>query len=105
MITRRRLLLITAIAAAGVGISIPRAAITAAAQSTQGRHRVVGDHSTVRAWCAADAPLVVCLRRGTTRQVIDRLVTDDGVAWLAIAGQDGTLIGWAQALGWRVRHS
>jgi hypothetical protein len=62
----------------------------------------------VRAWCAANAPLVTRIGHGGVAQVIDALPADQpGLAWYGLAGENGDLLGWTPGVRWRevvVRH-
>ncbi len=55
----------------------------------------------VRAWCAADAPLVTRIGHGGVAQVIDALPADQpGMAWYGIADETGELLGWTPGVRW-----
>lgn len=61
---------------------------------------VTGAVAVIRAWCAANAPMVTRVGHGGVLFVADRL-TLDGIDWLGVAHDEhGTLIGWSQAAGW-----
>lgn len=57
--------------------------------------------ASIRAYCAADAPLVTRIGHGGVSQVIDTL-PDEPNGWYAIADQTGGLLGWTQAVFWRL---
>jgi hypothetical protein len=67
------------------------------------RAEVAAPVAPVRAWCAADAPLVSRMDHGMTARIIDGLphVPDSGV-WYAVEGDDGDILGWSQAVFWRL---
>lgn len=54
----------------------------------------------VRAYCAADAPLVTRIGHGGVSQVIDALPGEPN-GWYGIADQNGALLGWTQGVFWR----
>ena len=54
----------------------------------------------VRAYCAADAPLVTRIGHGGVSQVIDTLPGEPN-GWYGIADQAGGLLGWTQGVFWR----
>lgn len=54
----------------------------------------------VRAFCAADAPLVTRIGHGGVSQVIDALPGEPN-GWYGIADQQGNLLGWTQGVFWR----
>jgi hypothetical protein len=54
----------------------------------------------VRAYCAADAPLVTRIGHGGVSQVIDSLPGEPN-GWYGIANQQGDLLGWTQGVFWR----
>ena len=54
----------------------------------------------VRAYCAADAPLVTRIGHGGVSQVIDALPGEPN-GWYGIADQKGELLGWTQGVFWR----
>ncbi len=54
----------------------------------------------VRAYCAADAPLVTRIGHGGVSQVIDALPGEPN-GWYGIADQQGGLLGWTQGVYWR----
>ncbi len=54
----------------------------------------------VRAFCAADAPLVTRIGHGGVSQVIDALPGEPN-GWYGIADQNGDLLGWTQGVFWR----
>ena len=54
----------------------------------------------VRAYCSADAPLVIRIGHGGVSQVIDTL-PDEPNGWYGIADQVGNLLGWTQGVFWR----
>jgi len=54
----------------------------------------------VRAFCAADAPLVTRIGHGGVSQVIDALPGEPN-GWYGIADQRGELLGWTQGVFWR----
>ncbi len=54
----------------------------------------------VRAFCAADAPLVTRIGHGGVSQVIDALPGEPN-GWYGIADQNGGLLGWTQGVFWR----
>ena len=54
----------------------------------------------VRAYCAADAPLVTRIGHGGVSQVIDTL-PDEPNGWYGIADQAGGMLGWTQGVFWR----
>lgn len=60
----------------------------------------------VRAWCAADAPLVTRVGHGGVALVIDALPADQpGMAWYGIADATGELLGWTPGVRWEVIKS
>ncbi|MBL8162516.1 MAG: L,D-transpeptidase [Anaerolineae bacterium] len=61
---------------------------------------VCGPVAAVRAYCAADAPLLARIGHGGTARVIDRL-PGQPVDWYGLAGDDGALWGWTQASLWQ----
>ena len=54
----------------------------------------------VRAFCAADAPLVTRIGHGGVSHVIDALPGEPN-GWYGIADQNGDLLGWTQGVYWR----
>jgi hypothetical protein len=54
----------------------------------------------IRAYCAADAPLVTRIGHGGVSQVIDTLPGEPN-GWYGIADQAGGLLGWTQGVFWR----
>jgi hypothetical protein len=55
--------------------------------------------STVKAWCAAHAPIVTRLGFGAVVYVIDRMVDDSQHVWYGVTAEPGSpLIGWTPAL-------
>jgi hypothetical protein len=57
----------------------------------------------VRAWCAADAPLVSRMDHGITARIIDGLPHENNSGvWYAVEGENGTILGWSQAVFWRL---
>jgi hypothetical protein len=61
---------------------------------------VTGAVALVRAWCAADAPLVTRVGHGGVLYIADRL-TLDGVNWYGVADtENGELLGWSPASVW-----
>lgn len=54
----------------------------------------------VRAFCAADAPLVTRIGHGGVSQVIDALPGEPN-GWYGIADQKGELLGWTQGVFWQ----
>ncbi|MBI1279373.1 MAG: hypothetical protein GC179_14690 [Anaerolineaceae bacterium] len=54
----------------------------------------------VRAFCAADAPLVARIGHGGVSRVIDALPGEPN-GWYGIADQQGELLGWTQGVFWR----
>jgi len=63
---------------------------------------VAAPSAPVRAWCAADAPLVTRIGHGGVAPVIDALPADQpGLAWYGIAGADGDMLGWTPGVRWR----
>jgi TAT (twin-arginine translocation) pathway signal sequence len=69
---------------------------------------MVAPVSTLRAWCAATAPVVAKLGYGALLWALDRLVDDRGMVWYGLAAHDAApLLGWAPALHyarWRMPH-
>lgn len=61
---------------------------------------VGGSVAIVRAWCAADAPLVARIGHGGIAQVVD-VLHDHQTAWYALAGENG-ILGWTQAAPWHL---
>jgi hypothetical protein len=55
--------------------------------------------AAVRAWCAADAPLVTRIGHGGVLRVIDALPGDP--MWYGVESPAGTLLGWTQAKLWQ----
>lgn len=51
----------------------------------------------VRAWCAADAPLITRVGHGGVMRVIDAMPN----AWYALESDQGTRLGWTQAILWQ----
>lgn len=61
---------------------------------------VSGAIAVVRAWCAADAPLVTRIGHGGVMHISDRIILD-GINWYGIAEDErDDVIGWAQAANW-----
>lgn len=58
--------------------------------------------AAIRAWCAADAPLITRIGHGGVMQIIDQLPGDPH--WYGAADEHGRLLGWTQASGWRQVH-
>jgi hypothetical protein len=55
--------------------------------------------STIRAWCAARAPISATLGYGAILYVMDRLMDDRGMVWYGLATQaQQALLGWSPAL-------
>jgi hypothetical protein len=61
---------------------------------------VAAPAAPVRAYCAADAPLVTRIGHGGVSQVIDTLPGEPN-GWYGIADQTGRLLGWTQGVYWR----
>jgi hypothetical protein len=53
--------------------------------------------AAVRAWCAADAPLITRIGHGGVLRVTDALPN----AWYAVESDQGTHLGWTQAILWQ----
>ena len=63
---------------------------------------VAAPTAPVRAWCAADAPLVIRMEHDSVARIIDALPHEpDAGVWYAVAGDDGDFLGWSQAIYWR----
>ncbi len=61
---------------------------------------VTGAVAIVRAWCAADAPVVTRVGHGGVLYLRDMLMPN-GVRWYGVAGtENGELLGWSQAASW-----
>jgi hypothetical protein len=60
---------------------------------------VVAPSASIRAWCAADAPLVTRIGHGGVMMVVDLLSGDP--IWYGIGSSAGERIGWSQASQWR----
>lgn len=59
--------------------------------------------AVVQEWCAADAPVVTRIGFGGTLQVVDFLPATGGLSgWYGVASAQGNLLGWTQAVHWRV---
>lgn len=55
--------------------------------------------SSVKAWCAAHAPVISRLGFGAVVYVIDRMIDDSKQVWYGVAAEPGSpLIGWTPAL-------
>lgn len=61
---------------------------------------VAGPVASVRAFCAADAPLVTRIGHGGVARVVDGLPGEPN-GWYQIADDRGTVLGWTQAALWR----
>jgi hypothetical protein len=61
---------------------------------------VVGSIASVRAHCAADAPLITRIGHGGVVQIVDAL-PGEPLGWYQLADQDGVVLGWSQAPVWR----
>lgn len=60
----------------------------------------------LRAWCAADAPLLGRIGHGGLALVIDALPADQpGMAWYGIADANGELLGWTPGVRWGLMKS
>ncbi|MBZ0276550.1 MAG: hypothetical protein K8I60_10415, partial [Anaerolineae bacterium] len=58
--------------------------------------------AAVRAWCAADAPLVARIGHGGMARVMDALPDQQpGGMWYGLAGESGELLGWTPGNRWR----
>ncbi len=55
--------------------------------------------ASIRAWCAADAPLVTHIGHGGVLMITDYLPGDP--AWYGVGYSAGEIIGWSQAVQWR----
>lgn len=56
--------------------------------------------ASVRACCAADAPLVTRVGHGGVMLVVDFL-PDSPAPWYGVAAENGDLLGWTQAVHWQ----
>lgn len=56
--------------------------------------------ASLRAYCAADAPLVSRIGHGGVGYVVDHLPDEQG-GWFAVADEGGTILGWSQAIHWQ----
>lgn len=61
---------------------------------------VTGPAASIRQHCAASAPLVTRIGHGGVVRVIDFL-PDNPSPWYGVASDDGTLLGWTQAVHWQ----
>ncbi len=61
---------------------------------------VAGPVAAVRQFCAANAPQIARIGHGGVARVIDYL-PDSPSAWYGIAAEDGSLLGWSQAVNWQ----
>lgn len=61
---------------------------------------VGGAVAIVRAYCAANAPIITRIGHGGVLRVIDCLPTD-GLDWYGLADEHGDLFGWSQAADWQ----
>ncbi len=61
---------------------------------------VAGPVASVRRYCAANAPLVTRIGHGGIMRVVDYL-PDSSSPWYGVALDDGTPLGWTQAVHWR----
>jgi hypothetical protein len=58
---------------------------------------VTGAAAPIRAWCAADAPLVTRIGHGGTAYVVDYLA----LGWYGLLDAGGGWLGWTQAAPWQ----
>ena len=70
-----------------------------ATPSEAGWVEVAAPYAALRAWCAADAPLVARPGWGGVLYAGDLLAVD-GVAWLGLGAREGEVIGWSPAAAW-----
>jgi hypothetical protein len=63
---------------------------------------VVAPVTTIREWCAADAPLITRVGHGGVMRIIDQLPGNP--MWYGVANEHGNPLGWTQAPGWQPVH-
>jgi hypothetical protein len=56
----------------------------------------------IRAWCAADAPLVLRVEAGTRLQRLDEIIDPHSGTWWALGDQAGVMLGWSPAGAWQI---
>lgn len=61
---------------------------------------VTAPAASVRAYCAANAPLVTRIGHGGILQVVDYL-PDSPSSWYGVAADNGELLGWTPAIHWQ----